>query len=378
MSKITSERKQQIRQRAEDLKSLEGSVRLLRAITWPDSVKAEFFEKGGRELPRVIYEPMDMSAVIDGLLGFKNDLSDDPVDQWFFRQADAIETGAHMLASLGTADFFHWSSKVYGRPTDPSIDGRSTVLDLARHLDETLSDLQGVHIGAPPKACHLAFGVAETIRTAVDERFGEDAPEVEIVDGLASNAIAGPRRIRLRRDACFTDLDAEQLLHHEAYIHVATALNGRYQEDLPILSAGHPGTTRTQEGLAVFAELISGSWDIDRLRRLARRVITIQMAVDGADFLDIYRYFLDQGVEPEQAFENARRVFRGGPITGGAPFTKDAVYLDGLLQVHSYLAHHQLVWNRVSESSSFCPCKTPNSMKPSSDWSPHGKSSTSS
>ena len=168
---------------------------------------------------------------------------------------------------------------------------------------------------------------------AVHRHFAEDAPEVTLVDTLSANALAMADRIRIRRDARFTDRDAAQLLNHEAYIHVATSLNGRAQIDLPILGAGHPGTTRTQEGLAVFAECISGTMKLDRLRRLADRVFAIQMAVEGADFLQVYGYFLVRTDNPDQSFENARRVFRGGVITGRAPFTKDVVFLFGLLQV---------------------------------------------
>ncbi len=118
---------------------------------------------------------------------------------------------------------------------------------------------------------------------------------------------------------------------------MATSLNGRRQVDLPLLSAAHAGTTRTQEGLAVFAEFITGALDLDRLRRLALRVIAIQDVLNGADFLDVYRGFLAAGVAPEQAFESARRVFRGGVLTGGAPFMKDLVYLDGFLRVTNCL-----------------------------------------
>jgi uncharacterized protein (TIGR02421 family) len=150
---------------------------------------------------------------------------------------------------------------------------------------------------------------------------------------LSANALATTSKISIRRDARFTDLDAKQLLHHEAYIHVATSINGKAQSDLPILGAGHPGTTRTQEGLAVYAEIISGSMELDRMRRLADRVFAIQMAIEGADFLEVYRYFLEKTGNEDQSFENARRVFRGGVITGGAPFTKDVVYLLGLLSV---------------------------------------------
>ena len=73
------------------------------------------------------------------------------------------------------------------------------------------------------------------------------------------------------------------------------------------------------------------------MRRLADRVIAIQMAIDGADFLDVYHYFLARIENEGQSFENARRVFRGGTVSGGSPFTKDMVYLDGLLSVHNFL-----------------------------------------
>ena len=63
------------------------------------------------------------------------------------------------------------------------------------------------------------------------------------------------------------------------------------------------------------------------------------MAEDGADFIQIYNFFRERGTtdEPFEAFESARRVVRGGRVEGGAPFTKDSVYLGGLLDVHNYL-----------------------------------------
>lgn len=87
----------------------------------------------------------------------------------------------------------------------------------------------------------------------------------------------------------------------------------------------------------MFAEIISGSMDPSRMRRLADRVIAIQMSIDGADFVEIFNFFMDRSDNPRQSFENARRVVRGGLASGGAPFTKDVVYLEGLLRVHNFL-----------------------------------------
>jgi uncharacterized protein (TIGR02421 family) len=242
-----------------------------------------------------------------------------------------------MLANLGRPAFTKHSADLYGTPTSPLPDASTTCLGLAEQMESVMASLGAVDLGAPPPACHLALGVAEQIRAAVVEHFGDRAPEVVIVDELSANALAGPRAIRVRRKASFTDRDVHQLIHHEAYVHVGTSINGMDQVDLPILAAGHAGTTRTQEGLAVFAEFLSGTMDVDRMGRLAGRVRAIQMAMDGADFLEVYRFFQGRGLSDEQAFESSRRVFRGGVIAGGAPFTKDVVYLDGLLRVHNFL-----------------------------------------
>ena len=179
--------------------------------------------------------------------------------------------------------------------------------------------------------------VAAFITDAVNEHFGDSAPEVLLVDELSANAVASTSRIKIRRDAKFTAKDAAQLLNHEAFIHVATGLNGRAQTDIPILALGHPGTTRTQEGLAVYSEYVSGTLGMDRLRRLADRIVATQLVIDGADFIELYRWFLERSPNPEQAFESTRRIFRGAPLTGGAPFTKDCAYLSGYLSVTTFI-----------------------------------------
>ncbi len=329
---------ERIRRAAALLRDAERPIRILRTVAWPNEVRERFFAAGAERLPEVTYSPPDPEPTLAAVAEARRHIgSGTPIDGWLERQARAIETAARMLAGAGTPELFRHARNLYGAPSDPLHDQVSTPLELARLLDRTLAAASRVDLGAPEPACHLATGVAEKMRQAVTERFGDRAPEVVVVDELSANALAGPRAIRIRRTACFTDRDVGQLIHHEAFIHVATSLNGQAQDQLPILGAGHAGTTRTQEGLAVFAELISGTLDPSRLRRLADRVLAIQMAIDGADFLEVYRYFLGRDYESEQAFESARRVFRGGVVTGGAPFTKDLVYLGGLLRVHNFL-----------------------------------------
>ena len=105
---------------------------------------------------------------------------------------------------------------------------------------------------------------------------------------------------------------------------------------MKILGSNYGAVTKTQEGLAVFSEFITGSIDIDRMRRISDRVKAIHMTIEGADFIEIYRYFVDKGISRNQSFENSRRVFRGGLLSGKYPFTKDLVYLDGFIRVYNF------------------------------------------
>lgn len=334
MTNSIEKEKARIRKVAHLLHDGTRHVRILRSIDWPASVKHDFFAKDAKELPEINYPRFDAKPTIDLIREARRMIIPiSPIDQWLERQANSIETGARMLAGVGTPVFFEHSRQVYGEPTTPLRYIPVTSLELAQNIQDVIDQLARIDLGVAPSAHLSAEEVAREIEQAVRLHFAEDAPKVTLVESLSANALATASEIRIRRDARFTDRDALQLLNHEAYIHAATSINGRTQTDLPILGAGHPSTTRTQEGLAVFAEIISGTMELDRLRRLADRVFAIQMAVEGADFLDVYHFFLERTGNADQSFENARRVFRGGVITGGAPFTKDVVYLFGLLQV---------------------------------------------
>ena len=122
-------------------------------------------------------------------------------------------------------------------------------------------------------------------------------------------------------------------------MHSLTALNGRAQPLLPSLAMSSPRITATQEGLAVLAEQITGSIDIERMKRNSLRTEAIAMAMEGADFLQVFGYFRDAGQEAAESFSSAQRVFRGVPVAGGAAFAKDTVYLRGLVEVHTFFRH---------------------------------------
>lgn len=314
------------------------SIRILRNVNWHSSVKETFFAQGEQRLPEVEYPNIEISDTLAEIKKARKLISKGSrFANWANGIADKLENSALLLKNLGQPAFFDYSSKLYGAPKYLLPDNKSNSLDLASHFEAMYQNIDKLNLDVKGRTDLPASEVQSRMKEEVDSMFGEDAPSVIIDKEVSSKAIAGRRRIRIRESALFSDMDIDQLIHHEAFIHVATSINGHNQPKLKILAASHPGTTKTQEGLAVFAEFITGHLDLDRLRRLSDRIIAIQMAIDGADFIEVYRYYKAKNTRKEDAFENARRVFRGGVITGGAPFTKDIVYLDGLLNVHNFL-----------------------------------------
>ncbi|NVB38881.1 DUF1704 domain-containing protein [Pseudenhygromyxa sp. WMMC2535] len=323
---------------SELLHSAAAQLRVISALDWPAEARERFLACDGAELPEVEYEAFDPEPIVEIVREARRRIYPGlRVDNWLEEQAAVIERSALMLAGVGTERFYAHNRLIYGTPTEPLRYDPSTPLDLANRVHEVLVELRALDLDVNSVPDRSAEDVAARLQSAVREHFGDAAPEIVLVDELSAKARASSTKIRLRRSARFTDLDAAQLLNHEAFVHVATALNGQAQPHIRLLGDSHPGITRTQEGLAVFAELMSGTSDLDRLRRLADRVVAIQMCIDGADFIELYRWFLDRSPSREQAFESARRVIRGGPITGGAPFCKDVSYLFGLLEVSSFV-----------------------------------------
>jgi uncharacterized protein (TIGR02421 family) len=318
-------------------------LRVLRALSWGEDVAQAFAASGGRELPRPTYQlPPGVEAAGERFRVLRTALAGGGAIETFLRETcDAFSTASRLLLAVGTKDFYYHSVELYGRPASLTADRRTTNLDLAQHFAAVVDGVVGgSHVGIPSPADAPTLA-AEEVVPILARRFARFFPGVgigvEVVDGLAAKASAGVDGVRLQRGARFSQRDLLQLEYHEGQVHVATALNGRAQ---PIVAfTGHPSprTTATQEGLAVLTEFLTQSTSLERLKRLSDRTLAIKMAEDGADFRELHRFFLGRGHDEAAAYDCARRVCRGGLVTGGAPFTKDVCYLDGLLRVTNFL-----------------------------------------
>jgi uncharacterized protein (TIGR02421 family) len=316
-------------------------IKVLSRLEWPESVKDRFLadHRAGRpRLPKVALQPRSHSAEIEALeaLMGRCDRSH-PLENFLYKTAWSYLTAARMIEGIGTEEFTRHSVALYGRPDVVYRRQNLTLLDAAEEFLRVTDELLGSFRIPPavPSVPSAAFALA--MRSKLREFFRNDEVAVELDPGMTSKATAGSRRVRVRDGILFTDLDLAQLLHHEAFVHSATMFNGKQQPRLATLGLGAPRTTRTQEGIATLGELATLSMDINRLRRLALRVRAVKNALDGADFLQTFRGFLEAGQTEEDSYQSAARIFRGGDVRGKIVFTKDAAYLGGLLEVHTFL-----------------------------------------
>jgi len=337
MSKLSESQLKRAIKAGAHLDRAAGSMRVLSSIAWSPAMKPAFLKRG--KLPNPVYQPVATDKAREHISAAKALIDgDDVISEWLGRLCDTMVSTVGLIETRGTPEFFAHSTALYGRPTRLMLDRQTMVLDLAKHMDAALDGLDFQRLVVEGTEKYLTdIQFARELRSRLARHFKTDAPEVVISPTVSAKAAATSKRIRVRQGAEFTARDVDQLLQHEALIHTATALNGRAQKSFPILGRGHPGTTEIQEGLAVFAEIITGAMDPRRFKRLSGRVLAIQMAVEGADFKEVFDFFVERNDDPSQSYENARRVFRGGVITGGAPFTKDMVYLNGLLRVHNFM-----------------------------------------
>jgi len=316
-------------------------VRVLSSLSWPEGTVRKFlisWRRGQPTLPEVTPTPRDLGPIraeLEAIVAAADPA--DPMQVFVARTADSYATAARMLGAVGTPEMTECSRLLYGAPDDLMPGSELSHRRAAELLLQNTENLVAAGVIPESERTCPAEEAAARMRDAFDSFFGPDAPSVEIDPDLASKAAAGSRRVRIRGTTTFSELDVAQLIEHEGFVHTATALNGRAQPNLACMALSAPRTTATQEGIATLAELTTRAIDIARLRRLALRTVAIHMALEGADYLEVFRFFLEEGQSEAESARSAMRVFRGGDVRGRVVFTKDVVYLCGLIAVHTFL-----------------------------------------
>ncbi|HEV2608020.1 MAG TPA: flavohemoglobin expression-modulating QEGLA motif protein [Xanthomonadaceae bacterium] len=315
-------------------------IELLGTVSWPAQVQTDFLAaraRGAMNFPQIVYPLQQHAATRMDLesIAAETDLTH-PLGAYIARTCESWHVATLLLESLGTPEITEHSIRLFGKPGDHLPGDGPSNIEAAQHFIAISDELDRELATTSLPDDISAETLQADLQAKLDAFFVHHKITVVLDPCLIAKAAAGPTRIRLRTAAAFSEYDRQQLLEHEAFVHSLTALNGREQPYLKSLARSSPRVTATQEGLATFAEQITGAIDIDRMKRISLRIIAIDMALSGASFLDVFDFFESSGQSPTDSFTSAQRVFRGAPLAGGSAFTKDTVYLHGLLSVHTF------------------------------------------
>jgi uncharacterized protein (TIGR02421 family) len=343
MGELSAKDLEFLQQNDRELVTLAKDFKILTMIEWPKNIQAEFlagYKTGQPKLPHVEYANKQFGEPLKRLENIINNTSNSkiehPIAQFIHMTALSYFSAHRLVENLGQPDMLKHSIDIYGRPGDPVAGSKFSSLDAANFFVEISDQFNDYFNIAEEEVCILADTIKDQLERAIKEVITDDKVSVQLDENLVPKAAAGVTRVRLRSGTCFSKFDFRQLLEHEVFVHTLTALNGRYQKQLTCLSLGAPRTTATQEGLATFAELITGAIDLNRLKRIALRVIAVDMGLKGANFIEVFEYFKKNKQSDSESYSSTQRIFRGGDPKGGIVFTKDSVYLDGLLRSHSF------------------------------------------
>ena len=268
--------------------------------------------------------PVDPSILKRKLFDIPFNRIEDPTLSFIFQEKMIeLEMKLSMLRDRNTKNFFYGSMQLFG-----DID------------DELFSLAERILLKLPPQSrefsgtrkVKVSF-FAERARQEIN-RYREIYPEIKSkvfirddITGLMvshGNLFIG-KRVRIPESR------VEALIQHEVGTHVLTYVNGRNQP-FQQLYCGLAGCDELQEGLAVLSEYLVGGLSPPRFRLLAGRVIAARMLIDGAAFIDTFRELHGNlGFSQRVAFIITSRIYRSGG------FTKDAVYLRGLVNLTKYL-----------------------------------------
>ncbi|MDP2283908.1 MAG: flavohemoglobin expression-modulating QEGLA motif protein [Pseudohongiella sp.] len=335
---------QRVKTLSDRLIELQKPIRILDAIKWPASAKGRFLSEAGREMPLInqdYYRTINLGFKPDVLRDRFKDLRNqvrrslgraDGLGSIMCSTIDQYLLVIELLCARGTPSFGDHSRALYGSARDHLRGDRKTLRQLGENLCEIFSLPAADHLSRPYERHIPAATAVEILQTKLGNYFQPGDIRVILSDGIVSDAAAGGDYIKINQDVEFTDIDLQVLEVHEGWVHVGTTLNGRKQPWASWLSVGSPRVTACQEGLAVLMETLTFSSYPHRALKVSDRVVAVDMAEQGADFIEVYRFFVARGMRTEDAWKITQRVFRGGTLSGGSVFTKDLSYLRGFVE----------------------------------------------
>lgn len=282
-------------------------------------------------LPVFQYRPhkIDPALLKRQLWNIRLERVEDPTLQHLFREKrKEIDTQISMLGNMNNANFLLGSMQLYGKLDDQLV---ATATELLETISSHSREQDGHKMVDSQQFAELARAKIEQYQ----QQNPDFKPQVNIKNNV-TGLMVSHGNLLVGSQVKIANSRVEALLEHEIGTHIVTYFNGQ-AHPFKLLSSGLAGYEALQEGLAVLAEYLVGGLSKPRVRLLAVRVLATKSLIDGATFIDTFRLLTDTyRFKKRFAFNIVMRVYRAGG------YTKDAVYLRGLIQLLDHLHEEPL------------------------------------
>ncbi len=350
MSAVLLTYKERIKKLSQRIVEIQKPIRILEAVKFPPYVLTEMKKSNYKDIPKLTpedyashgplpYDPVakkkelaELHDEIQTLLG-----KDDAIGKLLSEMVQEYSEVITMLEHRGKKQFWESSRKLYGSPKDHIYGDKSTISDLGCMMYTILSNITAHDLGTPPKEDLSAEQVVDILNHRFSSYFPTGMVSAKLSDGIVADAAAGGDTVKIRADSKFSFRDVDILEVHEGWVHVGTTQNGNAQHIAKWLSKGPPRVASTQEGLAVIMEIFTFRSYPMRAKQINDRIIAIEKVEEGANIIDLIEFYRTEGYTEEDSVQNAKRVFRGGSLDGGSPFTKDISYCKGFIENYNFM-----------------------------------------
>lgn len=283
------------------------------------SEKKKFFKNRYTELPQFRYNPVKINPYQLKQKIFSlplKQIGDVSVRTMYESVVNSYADKIDMIGSLNSRVFLYNSLRYFGRPTQKDLSNAAYIM--------LLPEIPGE---AQKEPVYNATQAIEIFREALID-YGIEA-KIELSNKVISQVLVlnSKKSILFQPQATFKHRELKALIEHEIGVHMVTTINSNLQK-IKLFNIGLPVNTHTQEGLALLAEYLSGNLTLKRLKKIALRVIIVDMMCSGADFIECFQTLINEyKADPNEAFSMVTRIFRGGG------YTKDYLYLSGFVEI---------------------------------------------
>jgi uncharacterized protein (TIGR02421 family) len=310
-----------------ELAEIDGSFDTLLLVSPVNARSAweRFRDTGYEQTPDLRYRllPIDPDLLKRRLYNIPIEEVDDPATWRILRdKREELDKQITLLADRNSPGFLQGSIRLFGHM-------RASLLDRAEEILREIPPMSGpspdqrVHANEFKARAEAEFEYYRSLYPAFRS-------EAQIRPDLMGLMVSSGKLLIGAELSLWPDR-VEALIQHEVGTHVLTFVNGTAQPFLQ-LSHGFADYDELQEGLGVLAEFLAGGLNAARMRLLAARVVAVHSLMEGATFVETFRQLhRDHGFGAYTAFGITTRVFEGGG------FTRDMIYLRGLVGVIEYL-----------------------------------------